>query len=144
MSRNPIQDNFVILCNELNVEKILPYLKQERMVTTDEYETLTSPTLNTRTKREKLLIWLPRKGRNYFTKFGKCLVWSGQKELARHIGVDVALVPEPPFKREWVVKLWISRFRGEIIHKVRLELMCTPHLLLKSTNLYRKISGHCF
>ena len=101
MSRNPIQDNFVILCTQLNLDKILPYLKQERMVTTDEYEILTNPNFTARQKREKLLIWLPRKGRNYFTNFGKCLVWSGQTELARHIGVDVALVPEAPFKCEW-------------------------------------------
>ena len=85
------------------MEKVLPYLKQERMVTTDEYEMLTSPNFTTRQKRaEKLLKLLPRKGRNYFTNFGKCLVWSGQTELARHIGVDVALVPEPPFQRELV------------------------------------------
>ena len=72
------------------------------MVTTDEYEMLTSPNFTTRQKREKLLIWLPRKGRNYFNNFGKCLVWSGQTELARHIGVDVALVPDPPYQRELV------------------------------------------
>ena len=99
MSRNPIQENFVVLCSQLKLDKILPYLKQERMVTTDEYEMLTNPNFTVRQRREKLLIWLPRKGRNYFTKFGKCLVWSGQSELARHIGVDISLVPEPPFKR---------------------------------------------
>ena len=98
MSRNPIQDNFVILCAKLNLEKLLPYLRQERMITQDEYEILTNPNLTTKAKREKLLIWLPRKGRNYFVNFGKCLVWSGQTELARHIGVDVAMVPEPPFQ----------------------------------------------
>ena len=100
MSRNPIHDNFIILCNQLNLEKILPYLKHERMVTTDEYQILTNATFTARQKREKLLIWLPRKGRNYFTNFGKCLVWSGQVQLARHIGVDVASVPEAPFKLE--------------------------------------------
>ena len=101
MSRNPIQDNFVILCNQLNLDKILPYLKHERMVITDEYEILTNPNFTARQKREKLLIWLPRKGKNYFTNFGKCLVWSGQTALARHIGVDVALVPEAPYICEW-------------------------------------------
>ena len=98
MSRNPIQDYFIVLCTQLNLEKILPYLKHERMVTTDEYKMLTNPNFTVRQKREKLLIWLPRKGRDYFTNFGKCLVWSGQTELARRIGVDVALVPEAPFK----------------------------------------------
>ena len=119
MSRNPIQDNFVILCTQLNLEKILPYLKQERMVTTDEYEILTNPNFTARQKREKLLIWLPRKGRNYFTNFGKCLVWSGQTELARHIGVDVALVPEAPFKREWLL-LACAHVGGKAVREVTL------------------------
>ena len=33
-----------------------------------------------------VLLHTTRKGRHYFTNFGKCLVWSGQTELARHIG----------------------------------------------------------
>ena len=101
MSRNHIQDNFVLLCSQLNLDKILPYLKHERMVTTDEYGILTDPNFTARQKREKLLMWLPRKGMNYFTNFGKCLVWSGQTALATHIGVNVALVPEAPYIREW-------------------------------------------
>ena len=97
MGDNPLQKHFVILCQQLDIEKILPYLNAERMVTPDEYETLTSTNFNTKQKREKLLLLLPRKGRQYFQNFGKCLVWSGQTDLARHIGIDVLGVPESPY-----------------------------------------------
>lgn len=101
--RSRFQPHFVLLCERLNLEKLLPYLRQERMLTNDEYESVTSPTYSTAQQREKLLIILPRKGKNYFENFGKCLVWSGQVELARHIGVDVDSLPPAPYKPgEWV------------------------------------------
>ncbi len=91
------QPHFVLLCDQLNLDLLLPYLRQERMVTSDEYETLTNVAYTKKQQRERLLIILPRKGRNYFQNFGKCLVWSGQVELARHIGVDVDSVPPAPY-----------------------------------------------
>ena len=100
-----LQDHFVVLCQQLNVDRVLPILRQEKMVTMDEYETLTNPMLSTRQKREKLLIILPRKGKHHFEKFGACLVWSGQEQLAQTIGIDVSnvnprpangMVPPPP------------------------------------------------
>ena len=98
MSGSKFQPHFVRLCDQLNVGKLLPYLVQERMLTGDEYETVTNITFTRRQQREKLLLIIPRKGRNYFENFGKCLVWSGQKELAQHIGVDIDKVPPPPFQ----------------------------------------------
>lgn len=98
MSGSKFQPHFVRLCDQLDLDKLLPYLKQERMVTNDEYETLTNIAYTKKQRREKLLIYLPRKGKLYFEKFGKCLVWSGQVELARHIGVDVESVPAAPYQ----------------------------------------------
>lgn len=98
MSRNKFQPHFVLLCEQLNMEKLLPYLRQERMVTNDEYETLTNVAYTTKQQREKLLILLPRKGKYYFENFAKCLVWSGQSEIARHIGVDVDSIPPAPYE----------------------------------------------
>lgn len=95
MSRG-IQDNFVVLCHELDVGRIAPILRQEKMLTADEYELLTSHMTSTRVKREKLLMLLPRKGRDHFLKFSECLVWSGQEELARKIGVDVSSIRPRP------------------------------------------------
>ncbi len=96
MDDSKIRVHTVLLCNKLDLDKLLPYLKQERMVTNDEYEILTNIGYTKRQRRSKLLIMLPRKGRDYFENFGKCLVWSGQAELARHIGVDVDNVPPSP------------------------------------------------
>lgn len=97
MSGNRLQPHFVLLCEQLNLDKLLPFLRQERMVTNDEYETLTNVAYTKKQHREQLLIILPRKGRYYFENFGKCLVWSGQTELARHIGVDVDNIPPAPY-----------------------------------------------
>ena len=102
MSDKRIQRNFIVLCSELQVDKVLPYLRQERMLTADEYEQLTQTGIPTRTKREKLLIILPRKGRDHFEVFVKCLVWSGQAELARKIGADVDAVPACPYVGEYM------------------------------------------
>ena len=66
------------------------------MLTADEYDTLTNTIYSVKARRNKLLDMMPRKGRNYFEHFGKNLVWSGQKELAKHIGVNVDKVPQPP------------------------------------------------
>ena len=96
MSANKLQPHFVLLCERLDLDKLLPYLRQERMVTNDEYEILTNVAYTRSQQRQRLLTMLPRKGRHYFENFGKCLVWSGQVELARHIGVDVDSVPPPP------------------------------------------------
>ena len=98
MSGSRFQPHFVLLCEQLNLDPLLPYLRQERMLTSDEYEMLTNVAFTKKQQRERLLIILPRKGRRYFENFGKCLVWSGQVELARHIGVDVDAVPEAPIR----------------------------------------------
>ena len=96
MEDRRIQQNFVVLCRELNVERILPYLLQERMVTRDEYEELMKLG-SSREKRQRLLLILPRKGKDHFVKFFHCLVWSGQADLARKLpGLDVDKVPSCP------------------------------------------------
>ena len=96
MSGNPIQDNFVILCRQLDIERILPVLWQAKMLTSDEYEMLTNSGRTTKQRREQLLLLIPRKGSDHFQLFGCCLVWSGQEDLARKIGIDVRRVPPPP------------------------------------------------
>ena len=97
MSRSRIQDHFVILSQKLDVDKVIPYLREERMLTSDEHEQLSHPMYSMRQKRERLLLLLPRKGRNHFENFGKCLVWSGQGDLAEKIGIDVERVPPSPY-----------------------------------------------
>ena len=97
MSRSRIQDHFVILSQKLDVDKVVPYLREERMLTVDEHEQLSHPMYSMRQKRERLLLLLPRKGRNHFENFGKCLVWSGQGDLAERIGIDVESVPPSPY-----------------------------------------------
>lgn len=97
---DPLRTHRVILCEKLDVGKLIPYLRQDRMLTSDEYATLTNPMYNIKQRRNKLLDMMPRKGRKYFEHFGKNLVWSGQKELASHIGVDVSNVPPPPYEHE--------------------------------------------
>jgi len=95
-----IQDHSAVLCDQLDVKRILPYLKAEGMLTTEEYEALSffnsSVAVPKKQMREELLIPIRRKGSNFFENFSKCLVWSGQTELARHIGVNVEDVPECP------------------------------------------------
>ena len=82
-----IQDNFVLLCNELDLNCILPFLRQKGLLTTEEYEQLLFSGLSLKEKRERLLLSIiPRKGRTHFEKFCQCLILSGQKELARKLG----------------------------------------------------------
>ena len=95
-----LQDHFVVLCNELDVDRIVPVLKAERMLTSDEMEQLTNPHFSTRARREKLLLFIPRKGRSHFEKFAECLVWSGQTELASKIGVPVKDIRPSPHPSE--------------------------------------------
>ena len=96
---DPLRAHFVILLDTLDLDKILPYLKQDRMLTSDEYQRVTNPVYTVKERRGKLLNEiLPRKGKNYFEHFGKNLVWSGQTELAMHIGVDVGKVPSAPYQ----------------------------------------------
>ena len=88
-----IQENFVLLMQNLDVEAILPYLKQANMVTFDEYERVSSPQLTSKQKREKLLLLMPKKGTNHFLRFCWCIVWSGQRALAEKMQVDLNSVP---------------------------------------------------
>ena len=94
--RPRLQDYFVLLCNELNLELIVPVLRQEKMLTSDEHERLLNSSTPVRTRREMLLLYMPKKGRDHFENFTKCLVWSGQKELAEKLGVDLSTIPDPP------------------------------------------------
>lgn len=92
-----IQDHFVVLCSEMDVDRIVPVLRAERMLTSDEVEQLTNRLYTTRARREKLLLFIPRKGRAHFEKFAECLVWSGQAELAKKIGVPLHEIPPSPY-----------------------------------------------
>lgn len=85
-----IQDNFVLLCNELDVDSILPFLRQKKLLTTEEYERLLFSGLSPKEKRERLLLSvLPRKGRTHLEAFCSCLVLSGQRELARKLDKNI-------------------------------------------------------
>ena len=97
MSRSRIQDHFVILSQKLDVDKVIPYLREQHMLTSDEHEQLSHPMYSMRQKRERLLLLLPRKGKKHFENFGKCLVWSGQGDLAERIGIEVESVPPSPY-----------------------------------------------
>ena len=88
-----IQGNFVVLMQNLDVEAILPYLKQARMVTYTEYEQVSSPHLPLKQKRDKLLLLLTKKGPNHYVYFCWCIVWSGQRALAEKMHVDLSSVP---------------------------------------------------
>lgn len=88
-----IQGNFVLLMQNLDVEAILPYLKQARMVTYTEYEQVSSPHLGLKQKRDKLLLLLTRKGPNHYVHFCWCIVWSGQRALAQKMQIDLSSVP---------------------------------------------------
>lgn len=96
-----IQNHFVLLCNELNVDSILPLLRQKKMLTADEYEQLAFTKLTLREKRERLLLLLPRKGSNHYYTFCCCLVWSGQRELARKMGVHLNSIPSLTREGTW-------------------------------------------
>lgn len=95
-----LQDHFVVLCSELDVNRIVPVLRAERMLTSDEHEQLTNTHYTTRIRREKLLLFIPRKGAAHFEKFAECLVWSGQTELARKIGIPVDEIAPSPYPTE--------------------------------------------
>ena len=92
-----LQDHFVVLCSELDVNRIVPVLRAERMLTSDEHEQLTNTHYTTRIRREKLLLFIPRKGAAHFEKFAECLVWSGQTELAKKIGIPVEEIAPSPY-----------------------------------------------
>lgn len=96
MSRT-LQDHFVVLCNKLDLALILPILRQEKLLTDDEHERLLHSSESVRTRREMLLLFLPKKGRDHFSRFCKCLVWSGQTELALEMGINVSSIPPSPY-----------------------------------------------
>ena len=101
---DPIQRNFVVLSGYLDMS-IVPYLRNQDMLTPDEYHQLTNQFVSDQQKKEQLLILLPRKGKRYFEKFSKCLVWSGQAWLAKQIGIDVASIPPSPYPGIFTVPL---------------------------------------
>ena len=93
-----IQDHYRSLISELQVDPILPYLKDLKWLTTDEYETLISPMMNRRQKAEKILLLQPRKTiGNYNGEeiLVKSIIWSGQEKLVRQLGCtdeDIRLI----------------------------------------------------
>jgi len=142
MSGSRLQDNFVILSQKLDVEKVIPYLREERMLTADEHEQLSLPMFSVQNKRERLLLLLPRKGRRHFESFGNCLVWSGQVDLAKAIGIDVDSVPPSPYgPRTYSLgvlcrlhnhfAVWTNQFCSDTYNKYRLH----THTLYQKTGI---------
>ena len=95
-----LQEHFVVLCNKLDLNLIVPILRQEKMLTTDEHEKLLRSAESERTRREMLLLYLPKKGKDHFSRFCTCLVWSGQTDLAQEMNIDLSEIPPSPYPRE--------------------------------------------
>ena len=95
--RMSLRSNYVMLLNELNLTSVLPVMHAENLISPDEYRLLhdMSGKSTERERRDKVLMNLPRKGKDFYSLFCKCIVWSGQVELARRMGVDVSSVEDP-------------------------------------------------
>ena len=130
-----LQDHFVVLCNELDVDRIVPVLKAERMLTSDEMEQLTNPHFSTRARREKLLLFIPRKGRSHFEKFAECLVWSGQTELASKIGVPVKDIRPSPHPSEQCPPAMCTLYMYMYMYTCGQELVHYMHCSISSLGL---------
>lgn len=80
-----------MLLNELNLNSILPVMFAENLVSPEEYRVIQESygQITERDRRDKVLMALPRKGKDFYTLFCKCVVWSGQIELAQRMGFDV-------------------------------------------------------
>jgi len=84
-----IQDKYTYLISALQVDPILPFLRDKKWLTTDEYETLCSPLMNRRQKAEKILLLQPRKTIGDYKGeeiLVKSIIWSGQEKIARDLG----------------------------------------------------------
>ena len=55
-----VQDFYAHFVNHLQVDPVLKYLRDQKWLTLDEYETLKSPQMTRQQKAEKLLLLLPR------------------------------------------------------------------------------------
>ena len=76
--------------------EIIPHLKWDKLLTGEEYDYLTR--CDESSARRNLLNIMFRKGRIYFEHYCKNLVWSGQMESAKQIGVYVDNIPPDPYE----------------------------------------------
>lgn len=86
------QEHFLLLLKTMDLDAIAPVLLAESVINMSEYEDLTRGQGTLRDRKDRLLTNLPRKGRNYFAAFCRCLVLSGQGHLAEEMGFDVSSV----------------------------------------------------
>ena len=92
MTSHPaIKKKLVFLVKNLDMSKIMTILVSEGLLTSEEYARLTK-SHNTEDQRasELLMNILPRKGSKeiVYERFTKCLVWSGQPDLAGALDVE--------------------------------------------------------
>ena len=84
-----IHDFHAYFVDKLEVNFLLSYLRDQKWLTIDEYETLQSGQMTRRLKVEKLLLLLPRKTTSSFPAekiFMECTIWSNQCQLAKELG----------------------------------------------------------
>ena len=89
-------EHFLLLLRKLDLEAIAPVLLGENVINFSEYDDLVRGQGTLKDRKDRLLTSLPRKGRNYFATFCRCLVWSGQGYLAEEMGFNAASVPSNP------------------------------------------------
>ena len=118
-----LRSNYVMLLNELNLDKLLPVMMSESLVSQAEYENFQCMRgrETEKNRRDALLTILPRKGKNYYSLFCKCIVWSGQIELAQRMGFDASLVQD------------LNKYYGEIY------LFVTPVIIIQLSLLVNRI-----
>ena len=85
-----------MLMNELNLDNVLPVMFAEKLLSQDEYTVIQEMNgrVSERDRRDKLMSILPRKGRNFYSLFCKCIVWSGQIELAERMDISLSNIED--------------------------------------------------
>ena len=69
----------------MDIQTLLPHLRQEQLVTMAESEVLRNPTKTKTEKNQFLLSILPSKGENTFERFVKCLEEAGEHTGHSHL-----------------------------------------------------------
>lgn len=86
----PVREHYIILTNQLLVDPLLPYLKHQNWLTLQEYDMLAGMGADYKQKMEWIVKFLHQKnGRVVCDEvFVKCIIWSGQIDLARMLGCN--------------------------------------------------------
>lgn len=90
-----LRTNYVKFITHLDVDAVIPVMVAEGLLTRQEQAQLAEPGQTNRQRCEKILSYVPNKGRDFYYKFCCCIVWSGQTHLANLINFDMSTVPDP-------------------------------------------------